>query len=177
MSWIGSLIICLSGLNLSAIYDVSLSDEFHITTGVPQGSILGPLLFILYVKDIDDYLTCAEILKYADDTVLFLAGRTTREIEDQLTNEMEVVSNWLKENDLIINLNKSKTESMLFGTSRRVQNKSLSVYFNEMVINSTITYKYLRVLLDQSLNLNQQFNIAFRKASGRSRLLKKYDLY
>ncbi len=62
-------------------FDGSLSEKFQVTSGVPQGSILGPLLFILYIiNDIDDHLTCAHIIKYADDTVLFLAGRDTREI-------------------------------------------------------------------------------------------------
>ena len=56
-------------------------------------------------------------LKCADDTVLYLAGQDISEIENQLTSEMQVVTKWLDENDLIINLNKAKTESMLLRTS------------------------------------------------------------
>ena len=154
-------------------FDGALSDESCVTSGVPQGSILGPLLFILYLNDIDDHLTHAEILKYADDTVLFLSGQTTSEIEVQLTEEMIGVGDWLKENDLIINLNKGKTETMVFGSSRNVRNKSLEVYFNAKVINYTTGYKYLGVLLDQAVNLNEHFDTVFKKALGRLRLLKR----
>ncbi len=94
-------------------FDGSISEKFQVTSGVPQGSILGTLLFIYH------------IIKYADDTVLLLAGRDTLEIGNQLSGEMQVVGKWLDENDLIINLSKGKTESMLLGTSRKIQNNSL----------------------------------------------------
>jgi hypothetical protein len=154
-------------------YNDSLSEKFQLTSGVPQGSILGPLLFILYINDIDDRLNCANIIKYADDTVLFLAGRDVGEIEKQLTKEMQKVAQWLDENDLIINLNKGKTESILLGTNRRIQNKTLNIHFNDRLINFTNKYKYLEVLVDQTENLNEHFCSVFKKASGRLRLLKK----
>lgn len=55
----------------------SNSRKFQLTSGVPQSSILAPLLFILYINDTDDIVSfnCANIVKYADDMVLFLAGR------------------------------------------------------------------------------------------------------
>ena len=81
----------------SVRFDGSLSEKFKVTS---RGSILGPLLFILYINDIDNHLTSAHILKYADDTVLFLAGQDISEIENQLTSEMQVVAKWLDENDL-----------------------------------------------------------------------------
>lgn len=154
-------------------FDGSLSEKFKVTSGVPQGSILGPLLFILYINDIDDHLIGAHIIKYADDTVLFLAGQDISEIENQLTSEMQVVAKWLDENDLIINLNKGKTESMLLGTSRRSQNNPIRVCLNDKLINFTTKYRYLGVLVDQNVNLKEHFGQAFRKASGRLRLLKK----
>lgn len=134
---------------------------------------MGPLLFILYTDDIDNHLTSAHIIKYADDTVLFLAGQDISEIENQLTSEMQVVAKWLDENDLIINLNKGKTESMLLGTSRRIQNNSIKVYLNDKLINFTTKYRYLGVLVDENVNLKEHFDQAFRKASGRLRLLRK----
>ena len=73
-------------------------------------------------------------------------GQDISEIENQLTSEMQVVAKWLDENDLIINLNKGKTESMLLGTSRRIQNNSINVYLNDKLINFTTKYRYLGVL-------------------------------
>ena len=78
----------------------------------------------------------------------------------QPTEEMIRVADWLKENDLIINLNKGKTEIMVFGSSRNVRNKSLEVYFNAKVINFTTGYKYLGVLLEQPVNLNDHLDTA-----------------
>jgi hypothetical protein len=127
----------------------------------------------LYINDIDDHLIGAHIIKYADDTVLFLAGQDISEIENQLTSEMQGVAKWLDENDLIINLNKGKTESMLLGTSRRIQSNPIRVYLNDKLINFTTKYRYLGVLVDQNVNLKEHFGQAFRKASGRLRLLKK----
>lgn len=154
-------------------FDGSVSEKFQLTSGVPQGSILGPLLFILYINDIDDHLNSANIIKYADDTVLFLSGREIDKIENQLTDEMQVVAKWLNENDLVINLNKGKTESILMGTNRRIRNKTLKVHFNDRQINFSSKYKYLGVLVDQTANLNEHFYLSFKKASGRLRLLKK----
>ena len=153
-------------------FDGSLSEKFKVSSGVPQGSILGPLLFILYINDIDNHLTSAHILKYADDTVLFLLGQDISEIENQLTSEMQVAAKSLEENDLIINLSKGKTESMLLGASRRMQNNSIKVYLNDKLINFTTKYKYLGVLVDQKVKLKEHFDQAVRKASGRLRFLK-----
>ena len=62
---------------------------------------------------------------------------------------------------------------MLLGTSRRIQNNCIKVYLNDKLINFTTKYRYLRVLVDQNVNLKEHFDQAFRKASGMLRLLKK----
>ena len=81
-------------------------------------------------------------------TPFFLVGRDTEEIEDQLTDELKKAVNWLNDDDLIVNLNKGKTESMLLGTKRRTKNNTLKVYLNGQIINFTNNYKYLGVLVD-----------------------------
>ena len=76
----------------------------EIYTGVPQGSILGPLLFLIFFNDITDVINHAKIVKYADDTVLYVADKETQSIQTKL--DMESIAIWLKENELIINLKK-----------------------------------------------------------------------
>ena len=78
----------------------------EIYTGVPQGSILGPLLFLIFFNDITDVINHAKIVKYADDTVLYVADKETQSIQTQLVMDMESIAVWLKENELIINLKK-----------------------------------------------------------------------
>ena len=86
------------------------------TCGVPQGSILGPLLFLIFFNDITECVQNAEIIKYADDTVLFLNAKDPRTIEVNLSDDIERIATWFEENELIINLKKGKSEVMLFGT-------------------------------------------------------------
>ena len=91
----------------------TISDPQDITCGVPQGSILGPLLFLIYINDMPAAVKC-KLLLYADDSALLVSGSDVSEIEKTLGNELDSVSKWLIDNRLSIHL--GKTESILFGT-------------------------------------------------------------
>ena len=99
-------------------------------------------------------------------------------IEKQLNSDLASISAYLKLNDLVINLKKNKTESMLLGTSKRIstiapESRKLTLFYNEMVINFTSSYKYLGSVLDQNLNLAENFDKKYKKASSRLGLLPK----
>ena len=96
-------------------YQSSLS---FISSGVPQGSIRGPLLFVLIINDLPACLKHCHTLMYTDDTVLFYAAKDEKEIETVLTYELEHLNNWLNENSLF--LNNDKTECVLLGTGTRL---------------------------------------------------------
>ena len=114
MSWIGfaTTYRCQS-------VDISnfQSEKEPIYSGVPQGSILGPLLFIVFFDDLTEHLLHSKIIMYTDDTVIYVAEKDVSIIESKLNREMEIISNYFRSNELIINLKKGKTEVMLFGTS------------------------------------------------------------
>ncbi len=78
-----------------------LSDAFPISHGVPQGSILGPLLFILFINDLPKCITNCKIALYADDTVLLLSAKTSEEIQVNIQEELDRAIKWFKENRLI----------------------------------------------------------------------------
>ena len=71
-----------------------LSNAKYVTCGVPQGSILGPLLFLIYVNDMPGAVKC-KLLLYADDSALMVTGRKVTEIETTLTPELNSIHEWL----------------------------------------------------------------------------------
>ncbi len=144
-----------------------------VYSGVPQGPILGPLLFNLYFNDFADRVLMANVLLYADDTVLYVAGKDVGIIENTLTRELEEVEKYLDENELLINLKKGKTEVMLFGTAKclSLKGRQLSVKYRGTEINTTKKYIYLGYTLDNTLKLSGCFDTAYRKCCNRLHLL------
>ncbi len=88
-----------------------------LITGVPQGSILGPILFSLYINDLPPVCQGCEVIMYADDTVIFVKGKDHSEAASQLTKALVNVSNWL--NNCHLQLNSSKTVAMFFTKAKK----------------------------------------------------------
>ena len=160
-------------------YNNCVSDEKELYSGVPQGSILGPLLFIMLFNDITDAIRHSRIVKYADDTVIYFADKDSKSIQSNLTEDMDLISNWLKENELIINMKEGKTEALLFGTAKRIsmQTEPFKVYQGSNAIRNTDEYKYLGMYVNSSLDLNSHFERSYKKAAGRLRLLARLRKY
>ena len=97
------------------------SEKFPLTYGEPQGSILGPILFLIFFNDFEDSLNFNISLQFADDTVIYYSGKSITNIEEMLNYDLLSISKYLKCIELIINLDKNKTEAMLFGTAKRLQ--------------------------------------------------------
>ena len=151
------------------------SEETYLLSGVPQGSLLGPLLFSIFFNDFKDCIQEAKVLMYADDTVIYLKDENIIQLELKLTKEMENVKKYLYDNELVINLKKGKTETMLFTTAKRHSKlpKPFKIKFNDEVINNTTTYTYLGNLIDETMTMNDNFQSFYRKASSRINLLGK----
>jgi hypothetical protein len=127
----------------------TLSSQAAISCGVPQGSILGPLLFLIYVNDLSGVVK-DKVLLYADDTGILVAGKSISEIEASLSSSMELVSEWLVDNKLSLHL--GKTESILFGSKPKLsKNPGLKVKCNGTDISSSSSVKYLGATIEQSL--------------------------
>lgn len=153
----------------------SLLSSMPVFNGVPQGSILGPLLFVIFFNDLPDVLENCRVIKYADDTVVYFSHSNKSVVMSTLTKELSNISSYLDLNELIINLKKGKTEVMLIGTAKRLSlnTDDFTVNYRDTQINHVFSYKYLGILIDSTLNFSQQFDRSYKKASSRIRLLER----
>ena len=98
--------------------DDELSDSLPVTFRVPQGSVLGPLLFLVFINGLLDAVQHTDISLYADDTVLHCFSDSLHELEKCLNEDLRNVAVWSRENRLTLNL--EKTKSMLIGSNRKL---------------------------------------------------------
>ena len=159
----GNVITCFENYLFNreqhVFYDGQLSKAFSLFIGVPQGSILGPKLFLFHLDDIDSCLRHSSIITYADYTVIYISGNDSESIQKKLNTDILEVHNWLSDNDLSWNLKRGKTETMIFGTSVCVNKAApLIIQIKGTSINKTSSYKYLGAHLDSTLALNGKFN-------------------
>ena len=126
------------------------SEFLPISCGVPQGSILGPLLFLVYINDMSTSVNCMLCL-YADDSALLFSHRDPTIIADRLSSELSNCKRWLVDNKLSLHV--GKTECLIFGSRgklRKVHNFSVSC--DGTAVQRVHKVKYLGVLLDESLS-------------------------
>lgn len=116
---------------------------------------------------------------YADDTVIYYSDNDIYAIENVLNSEFERVLCYMNDSELIMNLKIGKTESMLFGTSKKLSKvpKEFEVKYNNYTINVTDEYSYLGNIITPTLNLDRNFQERYRKMSNRIRLLTKICEY
>ena len=130
-------------------------DPEGVVAGVPQGSILGPLLFILHVNNLPDAMVQCSVLMYADDTLLFYSAKQASVMEEKLSENLASIRRWLHENSSFFNV--AKTEAMLLGTAPRLSDvDSFSITINCSRNKQVSQFKYLGVVFDKRLSWNDR---------------------
>ena len=142
----------------------TLSDSHDIHCGVPQGSILGPLLFLVYINDIVHSSTLLKFCLFADDTTIYYSSKVDAETESILNAELSKVYNWLCCNKLSLNMDKS---SYLEFTNMKSDKVTLKMA--NRVIDQKSVAKYLGVLIDEKLSWKphiDNINLKIRRGIG-----------
>ncbi len=148
------------------------SDSHVVKCGVPQGSILGPLLFIIYINDLEQYLTDCNVNLYADDTALYTSANSHIELLLNLRLELTVVSEWLKANRLTLNI--KKTKLVVFGSRQKLsQTPQLKLAINGEQLEQVSQMKYLGVILDHTLTFDAHIDYVFSKSVKKLGILRK----
>ena len=144
------------------------SDIRNVNIGVPQGSTLGPLLFLIYVNDMKYSSSILKFIQFADDTTILFNCSDFDLLKLTLETEANKVIEWLTSNKLLINL--TKTQSMLF-TFRR-NNQLLSIILNDIVINEQEVVTFLGVVIDKKLNWKSHISHICSKVSKSIAILR-----
>ena len=145
------------------------SDKLTQSCGVPQGSILGPILFLIYINDMSAAVNC-KLSLYADDSALIVSDKDINVVELKLNQELENVKKWFTDNKLSLHL--GKTESILFASKRKLKTRNcLNIVCNNIQIKSVDNVKYLGAYLDQSLSGVTMAKNVLKKVNGRLKFL------
>ena len=151
------------------------SEENIIQHGVPQGSVLGPLLFLLYINDLHNAIKHCSTIHFADDTSLIIKNKSLKQMKKYLNFDLKNLSKWLKAN--MISLNTSKTELLLFRHPNKNLNYNVKAKINGKVIKPSKYVKYLGIYIDSYLNWKFNTNILAAKLSRSLGMLSKIRHY
>lgn len=153
------------------------SDQKQNVFGVPQGTVLGPNLFIVYINDIVKNLKNCKIQLFADDTLLYCVGEDAEAVVKIINEELIVLYRWLKQNGL--SLNTKKTKFMIIKNRfNSVQTKGHSgVFINNQSIEQVNEYKYLGIVVDEHLTFSKHAEYITKKIAKKINLLGRMSNY
>ena len=164
----------LTGRSQQCSVNGILSDLKLITYGVPQGTILGPVLFLVYINDLPKCLNFSATRLYADDTSLTFSDSSALDLKKQMDTDLDHVSSWLCANKLTLNVLKS--EFMLIGSRQRLstfREEDISLSIDGLVLNRTSEAKCLGVMIDNNLTWRYHIENIKKKISCNLGILKK----
>ena len=126
-----------------------ISDPEPVICGVPQGSILGPLLFLIYINDMNQAIKNSSVYHFADDTNLLYSEKNPKILKNAVNKDLMLLYEWLCANRLSLNV--GKTEFMIFRPPRKKLNDRIVLTLNRTKLYESNKIKYLGILLDNKL--------------------------
>lgn len=151
-------------------YDKSNSTAIENNLGVPQGSILGPDLFNLYINDLPDVITSSSIAIFADDTLIWSVNKDLATAINNLNADLEEVSMWLKSNKMMLNINKTKA-MIITKKNKNVFHPDVTIDGNSIEIVDS--FKYLGFIIDHNLNWKENTEFVVKKVTKKINFLNR----
>ena len=155
LDWFSSY---LSNRQQQCVVEGCESKPRFINCGVPRGSLLGPLLFLVYINDLPGCLLHTKVHMYADDTTIHTSSLSTAELYAKINTDLTRIRDWLLANKLSLNV--TKTEFMFLTTDFKLSNlgKDFSIKIGKPRVKRVKTTKYLGIHLDKNLKWNDHVN-------------------
>ena len=154
LEWFNSY---LSGRVQQTMCVNALSPPAKITMGVPQDSILGPLLFLVYINGIQSELQHSKITMFADDMAFYCHENSPTNLQSKLNADLAAITSWLHDNKLTLNVTKSKF-MVIGGRNKLSQFNDIALVANNDQLENVTKFKYLGVIINQHLNWHDPLN-------------------
>ena len=151
----------------------NLSSASTVTCGIPQGSILGPLLFLMYINDLPNCLRVAARRMFANDTSITLSAKTVADLKLAVTSDLNNLTCWLRANKLSLNV--AKTELMIIGSRQRLnaQCEEIDISIDDRTIKRVDHTKSLGLTIDAQLSWSKHIDEISKKVSSAIGALKR----
>ena len=143
--------------------------------GVPQGSVLGPLLFLIYINDLNSAIKYCGVKHFADDTNLLISNESPKQIQKYINLDLKNLCKWLRANK--ISLNTSKTELLVFKHPNKIINYDFKIKMDGKKLYPSKFVKYLGILIDSQLNFSYHINSISNKLGRAIGMLSKIRHY
>ena len=141
----------LANRTIKVKYNNETSRPMQQTIGIPQGSVLGPILFIIFTNDLSSHTNGAPLNMFADDALLYTIGKSKEIVQSSLQNSVDSVEEWYDGNKQTLNTEKS--QAMLI--RNRQQNETISITINDVTLRNVNSSPYLGVIMDNTLSFKE----------------------